>query len=413
MKKPELLAPAGDFDSLKAAVCYGADAVYLGGSAFTMRNSPQNFNSEQLSRAVEYAHEHGVKIYLTCNTLPRSYELKELPGFLEKAQELGIDALIIADLGVMELAKRHAPNVEIHISTQAGVVNYATACALHQLGAKRVVLARELSLKEIAMLRDNIPRTLEIETFVHGAMCVSFSGRCLLSDYLTARDANRGCCAQPCRWKYALCESTRPGEYMPIFEDEHGTHILNSRDLCMIEHIPQLIRAGISSLKIEGRAKSAYYVAVVTNAYRIAIDNFIEQGDNYKFDTSLMDEVKKVSHRDYCTGFYFGPIEKGQIYAGDTYIRNWDIVAEVESFSDGLAVCRERNPFTPGIYEAVEPGRIGRPVTVRAMYDENGIRLTQACHPEMRVLLNISEPLPPHAILRKTTDTGSVSDAQK
>lgn len=405
MKKPELLAPAGDFDCLKAAVCYGADAVYLGGSAFTMRNSPQNFNSEQLSRAVEYAHERGVKIYLTCNTLPRSYELKDLPAFLEDAQKIGVDALIISDLGTMELAKRYAPDVEIHISTQAGVVNYATANALYQLGAKRVVLARELSLKEIAMMRDNTPRALEIEAFVHGAMCVSFSGRCLLSNYLTGRDANRGCCAQPCRWKYALCESKRPGEYLPIFEDEKGTYIMNSRDLCMIEHIPELVRAGISSFKIEGRAKSAYYVAVVTNAYRIAIDSFIEQGDNYKFDPRLLDEVKKVSHRDYCTGFYFGPIEKGQIYEGDTYIRNWDIVADVEGYDGGLAVCRERNPFTPGLYEALEPGKIGRPVTVRAMYDENGEKLTQACHPGMKVLLDISEKLSPHAILRKTTDT--------
>lgn len=409
MKKPELLAPAGDFESLEAAISYGADAVYLGGSAFTMRCSPQNFDSQQLSRAVEFAHKHGVKIYLTCNTLPRSNELDGLPRFLEYAQSIGVDAFIISDLGVLELAKRYAPKVEIHASTQAGIVNYAAACAMHTLGVKRAVLARELSLDEISVLRDNTPRSLEIEAFVHGAMCVSFSGRCLLSDYLAARDANRGRCAQPCRWSYALCESTRPGEYMPVFEDERGTHIMNSRDLCMIEHIPELIRAGITSLKIEGRAKSAYYVAVVTNAYRMAIDNYFEQGGGYTFDANLMSEVEKVSHRDYCTGFYFGPIEKGQIYADETYIRDWDIAAEIEGYDGNLAVCRERNPFeAPGTYEAVEPGKTGRPVTVNAIYDENGIKISQACHPAMRVLLDISEPLPAHAILRKTTICNSV-----
>lgn len=405
MKKPELLAPAGDFECLKAAVSFGADAVYLGGRAFTMRCSPQNFGKEQITLAVKYAHAHGVKVHLTCNTLPHSDELKELPAFLEEAAEAGVDAFIICDLGIMELAKRCAPQVEIHASTQTGIVNYGTANALHKLGVKRVVLARELSLDEISLIRDNTPRSLEIETFVHGAMCVSFSGRCLLSSYLTGRDANRGNCAQPCRWNYALCEQTRPGEYFPIFEDEQGTHILNARDLCMIEHIPKLVRAGISSLKIEGRAKSAYYVATVTNAYRMAIDNWFEDPENYKFDAALRDEVEKVSHRDYCTGFYFGPIEKGQLYSGDTYIRKWDIAAVVEKYENGLVRCAERNPFeVPCKLEVVEPGKIGRAVTVKAMFGENSEKLSAARHPNMKVYLDVGEPLAPHSILRKISD---------
>lgn len=405
MEKPELLAPAGDFECLQAAVSFGADAVYLGGRAFTMRCSPQNFSGEQLKKAVKYAHAHGVKVHLTCNTLPHSDELVNLPEFLKEAADAGVDAFIICDLGIMELAKRCAPQVEIHASTQTGIVNYGTANALYKLGVKRVVLARELSLKEISEIRGNTPQSLEIETFVHGAMCVSFSGRCLLSSYLTGRDANRGNCAQPCRWDYALCEQTRPGEYFPIFEDEQGTHILNARDLCMIEHIPELVRAGISSFKIEGRAKSAYYVATVTNAYRMAIDRWFDERDNYRFDAALRDEVEKVSHRDYCTGFYFGPVEKGQLYSGDTYIRKWDIAAVVLANENGLVRCAERNPFeVPRRLEAVEPGKTGIAVTVKAMFGENGERLNKACHPDMKVFLDIGKPLAPNSILRKISD---------
>lgn len=405
MIKPELLAPAGDFDCLRAAVSFGADAVYLGGSAFTMRSSPANFDKDQLIEAVKYAHRHGVKVHLTCNTLPRNDELSELPEFLKSAQYAGVDAFIICDLGVMQMAKKYAPNVEIHASTQTGVVNFATANYLHSMGLKRVVLSRELSLDEIKTIRDNTPRTLEIETFVHGAMCVSFSGRCLLSNYLTGRDANRGRCAQPCRWSYTLCESKRPGEHFPVFEDDKGTHILNARDLCMIEHIPELVDAGISSFKIEGRAKSAYYVAVVTNAYRIAIDRFAKEGPDYKFDKALLDEVNKVSHRDYCTGFYYGPIEKGQIYEGDTYIRNWDIVAQVVENDGAYTVATVRNPIeAPGTYEAVEPGKVGRVITVKSMFDENGKKIERAAHPEMTVNLEIDPPLAPNSIIRKTAE---------
>lgn len=404
MVKPELLAPAGDFESLEAAVRYGADAVYLGGRVFTMRSAPQNFGPEELCRAVKFAHSRGVKIYLTCNTLPRNDELSALPEFFREAAAVDVDAFIVSDLGVMELAKRWAPGIELHASTQTGIVNYGAANALYALGVKRAVLARELSLDEISALRDNTPRGLEIECFVHGAMCVSFSGRCLLSSYLTARDANRGQCAQPCRWSYALCEQSRPGEYFPVFEDDKGTHILNARDLCMIGHIPELLNAGVTSLKIEGRAKSAYYVAAVTNAYRIAIDRCL---GGVVGTADLEREVEKVSHRDYCTGFYFGPIEKGQIYGGDTYIRRWDIVAKVEESSGDLAFCREYNPFGAGAdFEAVEPGKLGRPIEIKAVYDENGEKIENACHPGMRVKLDIGEKLCDHAIIRKAADDG-------
>lgn len=402
MNKVELLAPAGDFESLRAAVIFGADAVYLGGSAFTMRASPSNFDEEQLPKAVEYAHSNGVKIYLTCNTLPRNNELKDLPEFLKFAQDCKVDAFIISDLGVFEMAKRYASKVEIHCSTQTGIVNYASCCALAKMGASRVVLARELSLKDIKEIKENIPKSLEIETFVHGAMCVSFSGRCLLSNYLTGRDANRGNCAQPCRWNYTLMENTRPGEYFPVFEDDKGTHIMNARDMCMIEHIPEIIDSGITSLKIEGRAKSAYYVAVVTNAYRIAIDNYYKNGENYVFDKNLAEEVRKVSHRSYCTGFYYGPIEKGQIYGDETYVRRWDIVAEVLECENNKVLVRERNPVEPeGVYEVVEPGKVGRPLEIKRLLDLHSNEIKKAVHPNMTFYMELCENLAPHSVIRK------------
>ena len=300
IKKPELLAPAGDMERLMAAVKYGADAVYLGGTTFGMRAAPQNFSDEELKTAVDYCHERGVKVYLTCNVLPRNDELYELPSFLKNAKEAGVDALIISDLGVLEYAKKYAEGVEIHISTQTGIVNYAAAKAFYELGARRVVTARELKLTEISEMRKNIPDDMDIECFVHGAMCVSFSGRCLISNYLVSRDANRGECAQPCRWKYTLMEEKRPGKHFPVFEGDGGTYLFNSKDMCMIEHIPDMIKAGITSFKIEGRAKSAYYVAVVTNAYRKAIDEYFENpSDDFRPSQWIIDEMRKISYRDY------------------------------------------------------------------------------------------------------------------
>jgi putative protease len=402
LNPPELLAPAGDFERLQMAVEYGADAVYLGSQLFSMRASPENFTQTELARAVEYAHSRSVRVYLTCNTVPHNSEIELLPRFLEQSAATGIDAFIISDFGVLDYAKRYAPQVETHISTQAGIVNYASANAFFNMGAKRVVLAREMSLAEIGELRQNTPAGLEIETFVHGAMCVSFSGRCLISSYLTARDSNRGDCSQPCRWNYALMEEKRKGQYMPVFEDERGTHILNSRDLCMIEHIPELIDAGITSFKLEGRAKSAYYTAVVTNAYRLAIDEYRSQREHYTFNTALLDEVKKVSNRGYCTGFFYGPIQNGQNYSNVSYERGYDIVAVVEHSEGGVSFCRQRNYFSVGnAVEIIEPGKLSQSFTIAEMFDENGDIIQQAKHPDMRLSIKSPYNLKPFSVIRK------------
>lgn len=401
MKIPELLAPAGDFESLNAALNFGADAVYIGGKDFSMRATPQNFSTQEIKEAAKIMHDRHKRLYVACNILPRNDEIEQLPRYLEAVADAGADAFIISDLGVLELAKRYAPSVDIHISTQAGVVNYAAANTLFSMGARRVVLARELSLAEIAGIRQHTPQGLEIETFVHGAMCVSFSGRCLISSYLAARDSNRGQCAQPCRWNYYLTEEKRPGQYYPVFEDQHGTHILNARDLCMIEHIPELLNAGITCLKIEGRAKSSYYVAAVTSAYRLAIDACAEHGGEGRFDPRLLDEVEKVSHRDYCTGFYFGPIKGGQDYDG-RYDRGYDVVALVEGQCGQFFRCRQRNPFTAGGgFEVLEPGMLSADVKIEAIFDENMQPLEEALHPEMVLLLRTGRPLKTGAMIRK------------
>lgn len=397
---PELLAPAGDRERLEAAVRYGADAVYLGGTMFGMRAAPQNFNREELREAVRYCHKYGVLVYLTCNTLPMVEETNALPGFIQDAAWAGVDALIVADLGVMMLAKRIAPEIDIHISTQAGVVNHLTATELYNLGAKRVVLARELSLDQIRAIRDKTPPELEIEAFAHGAMCVSFSGRCLLSNYLTYRDGNRGQCAQPCRWGYYLMEEKRPGQYFPLFEDEQGSHILNAQDMCMIEHIDKMVDAGVTSLKIEGRAKSAYYGAVVTNAYRIALDLYA-QNDTYDPPQWLLDEVRKVSHRQYSTGFYLGE-KPEQWYENRGYIRNWEVVATVDGWKDGELFCTERNRFFPGDeLELVQPGRPPVVMTAHTLLDEEGQSLESANHPMMKLRIPYPHPCVPGAMLRK------------
>lgn len=369
----ELLSPAGDMERLKLAVKFGADAIYAGGEMFGMRTNPSNFKADELKDAVELVHKNNKKLYLTCNTLPRNNELDALPDYLKYVADIGIDALIIADMGVLSMAKKYAPNTDIHMSTQVGIVNYATANALFDMGAKRIVTARELSLDEIKCIRDNTNPDLEIETFIHGAMCMSFSGRCILSDYMVGRDANRGDCAQPCRWKYHLMEETRPGQYFPINEDENGTYIFNSRDLCMIEHIADLDRAGIDSFKIEGRAKSEYYTAIVTYAYRNAIDEYIKAGCPADFMPSqwILDEMEKMSHRAYTTGFNFGPIVNGQVHESAGYIRNWDVCALFKSYENGRLTVSQRNRFYQGdMLEVVEPNKLPYQIEVKELYNE-------------------------------------------
>ena len=403
-KKPELLAPAGDMDALQAAVRFGADAVYLAGKRFGMRAAPANFTPETLREAVAFAHSRDVRVYLTCNTLPRSDELDDLTAFLPQAADCGVDAFIATDVGTLRLIRRCAPQVDVHISTQAGVTNYETANAFYDMGARRVIPARELSLREIADMRRHIPDDMEIECFVHGAMCVSFSGRCLLSNYLAGRDANRGACAQPCRWKYNLVEETRPGEYYPIGEDADGTYILNARDMCMIRHIPQLIEAGVSSFKIEGRAKSPYYVSVVVNAYRCAIDGYLrEPSADYVPQQWILDEVGKVSHREYCTGFFFGdPRDNAEIFYDGIYRRYYETVAEALSFDGAMLHCRQRNKFCVGDeIEILEKGKPPVTVTVRRLETEDGEAINSVPHPMMLFRMPIPFAVESGALIRK------------
>ena len=394
---PELLSPAGDLEKLTMAVCYGADAVYLSGKEFGMRATAAGFGDEQLQKGIRFAHENGVKVYITCNTLPREKELEILPDYLSFLQDAGTDALIIADLGVLSLAKKYAPAVKCHVSTQFGVVNSAAANYLFELGADIIVLAREVSLEEICSIRDHTPSDLRLETFVHGAMCVSFSGRCLLSNYLTGRDANRGQCAQPCRWKYHLMEENRPGELFEITES-NGTFILNSNDLCMIEHLQELTDAGIDSFKIEGRMKSSYYTAVITNAYRHALDA-IKTG--IPPDPVWIEETEKVSHRPYCTGFYFG--NPGQHYGSSSYTQTADIVAVVEDCDEqGNAVLSQRNRFFPGdTLELMNPDTKPLLFTADRITDQNGTDLTDTRHPMMRFYMKLPVPVQKYTIIRK------------
>lgn len=407
MQKIELLSPAGDFERLKLAVQFGADAVYVGGSSFGMRSNPSNFNAEQLKEAVKYVHDNDKKLYLTCNTLPRNYEIPALPDFLRYAQEVGVDAFIIADMGVLQLAKKYAPDVEIHVSTQAGIVNYASALAYYEMGAKRIVTARELSLDEIREIRDKCPPELEIEAFVHGAMCMSFSGRCILSDYLTGRDANRGDCAQPCRWKYSLVEEKRPGEYFPVNQEKDGTYIFNSRDLCMIEHIPQLVSAGINSFKIEGRAKSEYYTAAVTHAYRAAIDEYLQApSDDFKPSGWIVDEMDRISHREYTTGFYFGPIEKGQVTDYGGYVRSWEVCALLKSVDEGRITVDQRNRFFEGEQlEVLEPFTKPYLIEVKNLFCETDHEKTSVANKATGVYsFDCNIKISPNAIFRRKSD---------
>lgn len=407
MQKLELLSPAGDFERLKLAVKFGADAVYVGGSKFGMRSNPSNFNETQLKDAVEFVHANGKKLYLTCNTLPRNNEIPELPEFLKYAQDVGVDAFIIADMGVLQLAKKYAPDVEIHVSTQAGIVNYAAANAYYEMGASRVVTARELSLDEIKTIRDKCLPELEIEAFVHGAMCMSFSGRCILSDYLTGRDANRGDCAQPCRWKYSLVEEKRPGEYFPVNQEKDGTYIFNSRDLCMIEHIPELVAAGINSFKIEGRAKSEYYTAAVTHAYRAAIDEYISNpSPDFRPSEWILDEMNRMSHREYTTGFYFGSILKGQVTDYGGYVRSWEVCALFKSI-DGyrITVCQRNRFFEDEELEVLEPFKKPYTIKVSNLYCESDGEKTSVANKATAVYsFDSDKPVSSDAIFRRKVD---------
>ncbi len=396
----ELLSPAGNFEKMKSAIRYGADAVYLAGHFFGMRSAADNFTNEELRDAVIYAHERGVKVYLTVNTMPHGYEYERLREYLTAIKDFGIDAIIAADLGVIATIKELLPEMEIHVSTQASIVSPAAALAYVALGAKRLVLARELTLSEIKEIKKAIPEDVELEAFVHGSMCVSYSGRCMLSHHIIGRDANRGACAQPCRWNYKIVEEKRPDMPLPIEENELGTFIMSSKDMCTIEILPELIEAGINSFKIEGRMKSAYYTAVVTNAYRMAIDSYLADPENYKFDERLYTELESVSHREYCTGYYLDePIEEAQLTSDVGYIRDKAYFAtaveyslndvpqnlEVENENGRLALFMQKNKVSIGDgAEVISPGFIGRALTVNELYDEKGEPIESAPHPFMR-----------------------------
>ena len=399
--KPELLAPAGDMERLKMAVLYGADAVYLAGTSFGMRSFAGNFTPDELPEAVRFAHAHNVRVHVTVNTMPRGDEVPHLPEHLKHLDRCGVDALIIADLGVFTMAGRYAPNCERHISTQQSIANAPCAAAWHDLGAQRVVLARELSLEEIRRIRADTPPTLELESFCHGAMCVSYSGRCLLSNYMTGRDSNRGACAPPCRYQYALMEEKRPGEYFPVFEDEKGTYILNSRDLCMIDHLDDLMDAGLDCLKIEGRAKSAYYAAIVTGAYRHVLDAVAA---GRAPDPIWRDEVEHVSHRHYSTGFFYG--YPGQYTESSRYLRDWQICAVVESCDpDGKAILSLRNKFRRGdTVELVGPDCKPFSWTAGEMTDLDGLPLPEPRTPQQRFCAKLPHCVPPFSFVRHAAE---------
>ena len=397
----EILSPVGDMERLYAALDYGADAVYLGGKLFGMRAASANFDPQTLKIACDEAHKRGKRVYLTCNTLPRNNEIPFFEGFVKDAADAGVDALIANDIGLFSLIKKYEPDMEIHISTQAGIVNYVTANEFYNMGAKRVVLARELSLEELAEIRAKTPKDLEIEVFVHGAMCVSFSGRCLLSQYIVNRDANRGECAQPCRWGYHLMEEKRTNEFYPVFEDEKGTYILNAKDMCMINHIDKLAEAGVNSFKIEGRAKSSYYVSVITNAYRKAMDIYKADPKHFELPQWLKDEVFKVSHRAYCTGFFFGHPKESQYYENGGYIREYDVVAIIDSCSGGRIYATQRNKFDRGDeLEVLSP--VGEPVQIKAekLFDEYGNEIETANHATMKFSMECDKVFPKNSIIR-------------
>lgn len=418
MKRPELLIPASSLEVLKTAVIFGADAVYIGGEAFGLRAKAKNFTREEMAQGIAFAHEHGVRVHVTANILAHNYDLEGAREYFHELKELQPDALIIADPGMFMLAKEICPEIDIHVSTQANNTNYLTYQFWHQQGAKRVVSARELSLREIKEIRERIPSDLEIESFIHGAMCISYSGRCLLSSYFTGRDANHGACTHPCRWKYALMEEKRPGEYFPVFENERGTYIFNSKDLCMIEHIPEMVEAGIDSFKIEGRMKTALYVATVARTYRKAIDDYLESEEKYRANMEWYQaEISKCTYRQFTTGFYFGkPDETTQIYDNNTYVNEYiylGIVGKLKpekgaAQDDAGRMCaciEQRNKFCVGDeIEIMKPNGENVPVKVLAMYNEDGEEVESCPHSKQKIEVLLSETPERYDILRAAAD---------
>lgn len=405
MKKVELLAPAGNLEKLKMAIVYGADAVYAGGEEYGLRAYADNFNEDDLRAGIEFAHTRGKRIYLTMNIIPHNDDLNAMPDYVRKVQDMGVDAIILSDPGVYSIVRETAPEMEIHLSTQANNTNWRSAKFWYEHGIKRIILARELSLNEIREIRKKVPEELELEIFIHGAMCISYSGRCLLSNYMAGRDSNRGLCAHPCRWKYYLVEEKRPGEYMPIYENERGTFIYNSKDLCMIEHIPGMLDAGVQSFKIEGRMKSSYYVATVVKAYREAIDTYYENPDKYEFNPRWIEEISKASHREYTTGFYLGkPAGKHQIYHTSSYIREYDFVGMVMGYdkNTGIAAVEQRNRmFSGDEIEVVRPKGDFFKQKIRSMKNADGEDIDVAPHPQMKVYMHMDQEVEEFTMLRR------------
>ena len=412
MRRPELLIPASSLEVLKIAVIYGADAVYIGGEAFGLRAKAKNFSMEEMREGIRFAHEHEVKVYVTANILAHNDDLPGVEEYLKELKEVGPDALIIADPGVFELAKEICPEIQRHVSTQANNTNYATYQFWWKQGAKRVVSARELSLKEIKEIRERIPEDLEIETFVHGAMCISYSGRCLLSNYFTGRDANQGACTHPCRWKYAVVEEKRPGEYLPVYENERGTYIFNSKDLCMIEHIPELIDAGIDSFKIEGRMKTALYVATVARTYRKAIDDYQKDPELYKKNMPwYLDQISNCTYRQFTTGFFFGkPDHETQIYDNNTYIREYTYLGIVGAVENGLARIEQRNKFSVGeTIEIMKPDGSNVEAKVLRILNEDGEEQESAPHSKQVLHVELSETPAQYDLLRRQEEDKEVN----
>ncbi|MGI6778333.1 MAG: peptidase U32 family protein [Acetivibrionales bacterium] len=404
VKKVELLAPAGNLEKLKMAVVYGADAVYIGGEEYGLRAGADNFNMDEMKEGIDFAHSMGKRVYLTMNIIPHNNDIENMASYIREVKDIGIDAVIFSDPGVYSIVKECADGLEMHLSTQANNTNWKSAEFWFKHGVKRVILARELSLQEIKEIRGKVPEGLELEIFVHGAMCISYSGRCLLSNYLAGRDSNRGLCAHPCRWRYHLVEEKRPGEYMPVLENDRGTYIFNSKDLCMIEHIPDIINSGISSLKIEGRMKSTYYVSTVVKAYREAIDTYYCNPDSYKLNPEWLEEVSKASHREFTTGFYFGKPDQGQIYHTSSYIRDYEFVGVVKDYDSttGIATVEQRNRMFEGEeVEVVRPKGKYFTQTIKGMKDSEGKSISVAPHPQMTVFMPMDEEVEEYTIIRR------------